>query len=319
MLKRYEGNPILKPNSETGIFNPAAHYKNGKVHLFPRVIDKDEDYISKIGHYISDDGLCFEPASPCLIFCPGKQYDRWGCEDPRVVEIEGVVYFTYVALSKPARQSGGSLAATALLSTKDFRKFQRHGLITPRLSDNKDVVLFPEKINGRYVVLHRPLRWSKQWMDGNNNPRVKIPCFYEELPQKPAIWIAFSEDFKYWFGHKVVMESQEWWEENKIGGGAPPIKTEAGWLINYHGVTPGCYRAGAALLDLEDPSKVIGRTREPILEPVEEYENNIVFPEGNVVINGKLFVYYGAADKCVGLATCSLNVLLEELEKGVVK
>lgn len=330
-LERCKRNPILKPNPKNwweakAIFNPAACLKDGKVHLFPRVVAEYENYISRIGHYVSDDGIHFELAFPGPIVSPEKHYDKWACEDPRVTEIDGVYYFTYVALSKPARQGGGP-PTTALLSTKDFRKFQRHGLITPRLSDNRDTMLFPEKINGYYVMLHRPHRWTKEWFNKNEPIKSKVEagipwpyCRYENLPEKPAIWLAFSRDLKHWADHKVIMESQYWWEEKKIGAGAPPIKTEAGWLIIYHGVAPGCYRAGAALLDLNDPSKVIGRTKEPILEPKEDYEkvgdvNNVVFPEGNVVIDGKIFVYYGAADKYIGLATCSLEVLLEELLK----
>lgn len=327
MLKRYEGNPILKPNPKNwwesaGRFNPGACYKDGKVHLFPRVIGERQDYISRIGHYISKDGgFHFKLAYPGSIFGPGKQYDRWACEDPRVTEINGMFYFTYVALSKPARQGGGP-PTIALLSTKNFRKFNRHGLITPRLSDNRDAVIFPEKIGGKFIMLHRPLRWTKEWMgrDEKDKFRVKIPCSYEELPQKPAIWIAYSYDLKHWFEHKVLMQSREWWEENKIGAGAPPIKTWAGWLIIYHGVASGCYRVGATLLDLKNPSKVIGRTKEPILEPEERYErvghtDNVIFPGGNIVIKGKLLVYYGAADEVIGLATCFLDELLGKLKE----
>lgn len=325
-LERCKENPILRPNSENwweaaAIFNPAASLKGGRVHLFPRVIGEYEDYISRVAHYVSEDGVSFEPAFHGPIFGPAKPYDRWGCEDPRVTEIEGVFYFSYVALSKPVREGGGP-PATALISTKDFRRFRRHGLITPYLSDNKDVVLFPEKIKGKYVMLHRPKRWTKAWMNKNDpdKDRVQTPYPYHALPQKPAIWIAYSFDLARWFDHHIVMESQEWWEEKKIGGGAPPIKTEAGWLIIYHGVSPSGYRAGAALLDLENPSKVIGRTKDPILEPQEGYErmgdvSNVVFPEGALVINEKLFVYYGAADKYVALATCSLKELLENLKE----
>ena len=325
MLQRYKKNPILKPNPKNwwesiAIFNPAVCYKDGKIHLFPRIIGEYKDYISRIGHYISDDGVRFEPVLSEPIFGPKKQYDRWAFEDPRVTEIQGTFYFTYVALSKPVRQGGGP-PATALFSTKDFKKFKRHGLITPRFSNNKDVVLFPEKINGKYAILHRPARWAKEWMDKNESDKskVKIPCSYQNLPQKPGIWLAYSYNLKHWFGHKLVMESQEWWEERKIGAGPPPIKTKAGWLMIYHGVMPGpYYRAGAALLGLKDPSKVIARTKEPILESEQEYEkigdvNNVVFPEGNIVINGKLFVYYGSADKVIGLATCSLDELLNKL------
>lgn len=334
MLQRYKGNPILKPNPKNwweavGIFNPAACLKDGKVHLFPRVIGEYKDYVSRIGHYISEDGFHFELAFPGPIFGPGKQYDRWACEDPRVTQIDGTFYFTYVALSKPPRQGGGP-PATSLISSRDFRRFHRHGLITPRIADNRDVVLFSEKINGKYVMLHRPSRWSKWFFENKKvdkkvKSRVKaqIPwpyCNYDNLPEKPAIWIAYSDDLKHWYNHKVVMESKEWWEEVKIGGGAPPIKTKAGWLIIYHGVSSSGYRAGAALLDLTDPSKVIGRTKEPILEPTEEYEkvgdvNNVVFPEGNVIIGDKLYIYYGSADKYIGVATCRLDDLLNELIK----
>jgi predicted GH43/DUF377 family glycosyl hydrolase len=319
-LERYKGNPILEPKSENceAIFNPGACCCNGEVILLSRIVDEYEKYVSRIGLHRSTDGFNFESAGS--IFGPDKQYDRHGCEDPRITEIDGKFYLTYVGLSKPARQGGGP-PAIALASTEDFRNFQRHGLITKRQDDTRDGVLFPKKINGEFVILTRPFRLSKNEMDENTlrKMRVETPCPYNDLPEKPSIWISYSHNLKDWFGHKVIMESKEWWESEKIGAGAPPVKTPKGWLIIYHSVdAAGVYYIGAALLDYKNPSNVIGRTKEPILKPREWYErtgdkNDVVFPEGNIVKDGTLFVYYGGADKYIGVATCNLKKLLDSL------
>lgn len=162
-LKRYKNNPILEPNEKNwweskAVFNPAAVYKAGMVHLLPRVIGEYEKYISRLGYYVSADGLNFERVIDEPVFKPQEQYERWGCEDPRITELEGELFITYVALSEPARRGGGP-PRTALTSTKDFRSFYRYGVITPLGLDDKDTVLFPEKIKGKYAVLHRPLNW----------------------------------------------------------------------------------------------------------------------------------------------------------------
>jgi len=332
MIEKYKGNPILRPDpkeswARAAVFNPAVCLKDGTIHLFPRGIGEYDHYISRIGHYVSRDGIKFQPLNQGPVLGPGREYDSWGCEDPRATKIGDAYYFTYVAVSQPVKKGGGIPLATALASTKDFKKFKRHGVITPKLSNNKDVVLFPEKIDGAYAMLHRPSWWCKEWFTGSkkalkNKVAAQIPegyKKYKELPDKPSIWIAFSKDLKNWTDHKVVMEPKEKWEEKKIGAGPPPIKTEAGWLIIYHGVSKNkWYRAGAALLDLDDPAKVIARTRYPILEPEEDYERkgdveNVVFPTGSVVIGDELYLYYGAADKYVALATCPLQRLLDLL------
>jgi predicted GH43/DUF377 family glycosyl hydrolase len=182
-----------------------------------------------------------------------------------------------------------------MLSTKDFRTYQKHGCILPDM-DNKDVVLFPEKINGKYVMLHRIF---------------------------PNMWIAYSEDLVNWHDHKVLMHVQpDGWDCDRIGAGAPPIKTEYGWLNFYHGVDhKRNYRLGILLLDLEDPSKVIGRSAHPILSPEKDYEKvglvpNVVFTCGAIPMDGRYFVYYGGADKVIGVATMDLNDLKKvKLEK----
>lgn len=331
-LKRYKQNPILKPLKnnkwESGaVFNCGAAYKDNRIHLLYRAIGEYKDYISRLGYAVSRDGINFERKNK-PIFESVKRYERWACEDPRITEIEDKFYITYVALSKPAHKGGGP-PRTALASTTDFINFKRYGIITPKGADDKDTVLFPEKINGKYVMLHRPHNWTKKevYKEKENlylrleEKIIKWPIEEKPdyFPEKPSIWIAFSKNLKEWFGHKAIMEPQESWESVKVGAGPPPIKTDKGWLLIYHGVGKK-YSAGAALLDLKNPSKVIARTKSPILEPKEDYEifgdvPNVVFPEGAVVIDGELYVYYGAADKVCCLATCKLSELINSLYK----
>ena len=182
------------------------------------------------------------------------------------------------------------------------------GRLTSPILDDRDVILFPEQVDGQYVMLHRP----KQYVGGDYGVKY------------PSIWVKFSDDLLDWEtkeSHLLMTGKEGTWEE-KIGGSTPPILTEDGWLMLYHGVeNGGCgyYRVGAALLDANNPLKVISRTPQPILEPEYEYEtqglyNGCVFPTGNVVVDGVLYVYYGAADMYIGLATCPLNELLDYLK-----
>jgi|Deesub1362A_J573_1020465.scaffolds.fasta_scaffold00098_12 predicted GH43/DUF377 family glycosyl hydrolase len=307
MLVRYKFNPVLKPISKNwweskAVFNPAALYTEGRIHLLYRAIGEYDYYISRIGYAISEDGYVFRRVSTNPVFQPDREYDKWGCEDPRITKIEGEVYMTYVALKKPARQGGGP-PRTALAKTRDFKKFHKIGVITPPGADDRDVVLFPEKIDGSYVMLHRPHNWIGK----------------EYGTAKPSIWIAYSKNLRDWKNHKLLLKPEEKWEEFKVGAGSPPIKTEEGWLLIYHGVdNKKVYRAGIALLDSRNPSIVISRTKKPVLEPREEYEKhgdvqNVVFPEAAVVIDGRLLVYYGAADKYVCVAEADISELLSQL------
>ncbi len=189
--------------------------------------------------------------------------------------------------------------------TQDFQSWIRAGLLTDPLLDDRDVILFPEKIGGKYYMLHRPLDWCGP----------KFGC------QHPAIWISAADDLL-GFRHSQLLAKQEFeWEANKIGANTPPLRTSHGWLTLYHAVGHDkFYRLGALLLDLEDPTRVRYRTRDWIMQPEEAYEidgfyRGCVFPCGKVVIGDTLFVYYGGADKFCGLATCSLQELLDELLK----
>ena len=330
LLQRYEKNPILIPNEANwweskAVFNCAILHYDNKFHMLYRAIGEYERYISRIGYASSTDGYSFARSNQIALE-PTHDYEEYGIEDPRMVEIDNQVYITYVILSAHVTDGAIVEASTALATTTDFLKYTRLGVITTKGSNNKDVVLFPEKMSqqqsssvlslslpsnnidraGKYFFLHRPSSWigSKYGVD------------------KPSIWLGEGNALTNFEKHTLLLKPEEDWEELKIGAGPPPIKTRTGWLVIYHGVSrEKVYRAGAALLDLHDPSKIIGRTKTPILEPKEPYEkfgdvNNVVFPTGACVVdNDKLFVYYGAADKVCCLATTDLNYLLDDILK----
>lgn len=288
MLKRFLNNPILKPKKENDwesklVFNPAAVYENGIFHLLYRAVGEDD--ISRIGYAISADGYeFFRFDKP--VFTPKGVAESKGCEDPRIVRLEDRFYMTYTAFSiKGVR--------VAIASTKNFIQWERLGVVLTDI-ENKDAVLFPEKINGRYVMLHRPM----------------------EPPR--SIWIAYSDNLKNWGDFKKVMEPVSGrWDGIGIGSASPPVKTDKGWLLIYHGIDKeSVYRLGVALLDLEDPSKVIGRYTDPILEPEEEYElrgevREVVFGCGICEVGDKYFIYYGAADKVICGATINKQEILD--------
>jgi predicted GH43/DUF377 family glycosyl hydrolase len=333
LLQRYEKNPILIPNEANwweskAVFNCAILYYENKFHMLYRAIGEYERYISRIGYASSTDGYSFTRNNNIALE-PTQDYEEYGIEDPRMVVIDNQVYITYVILSSYVTDEAIVEASTALATTTDFLKYTRLGVITTKGSDNKDVVLFPEKMSqqqpppssvlslslpsnnmdtaGKYFFLHRPSGWigSKYGVD------------------KPSIWLGEGNALTNFEKHTLLLKPEEDWEELKVGAGPPPIKTKIGWLVIYHGVSrEKVYRAGAAILDLHDPSKIIGRTKTPILEPKEPYEkfgdvNNVVFPTGACVVdNDKLFVYYGAADKVCCLATADLNYLLDHILKS---
>ena len=318
-LVRYAHNPILEANPqrewESGaVFNCGATVgQDGSIYLLYRAISQGytrkpdgagyDNYVSSIGCAVSEDGRHFTRFAHAVIE-PLEEYERFGCEDPRVtrLEIEGDALYliTYTALSTPVFSGDGN--RVALASTEDLHTFHKHGVVIPDLED-KDAVIFPELVGGRIAMLHRVM------------PNIQI-VYFESLEQllnpMKDFWSAYRASLEEF----TVMRGRYEWEAKKIGAGPPPIRTEAGWLLIYHGVDAAhVYRAGAALLDLEEPSRVIARSPYPILEPEEEYEMigdvpNVVFPEGAVVRDGTLYVYYGGADKCCCLATAALDDLL---------
>ena len=294
-LTRFSGNPILKPTKKSdwecgAVFNTAAVFDGKLVHLLYRAICNYDTYISKIGHAVSEDGFSFKRFDQ-PVFEPQEHYERHGCEDPRITQIDGKFYMTYTALSSRAFSGTGN--RVALASTENFRDFKRHGIILPDM-ENKDAVIFPEKVNGKYVMYHRIF---------------------------PDIWIAYSDNLEEWYGFKIVMQPRAGlWDCKKIGAGPPPIKTDRGWLLFYHGVSgvrdDRVYCLGVALFDLDDPSKLIARQEEPIIEPVEKWElegdvPKVVFQCGAIEKDGKYFVYYGGADTVIGVATVDKDEALD--------
>ena len=333
-LLKYKGNPILSPKADSPwenlvTCNPGVIYDNGTFYMLYRAAGDDEDHVIRFGLATSKDGFHFTRMSAEPAFGPSLDGPDSGCvEDPRIVKFGDTFYITYAyrpyapgrywtfphdVVRLPAcdgfapKAWARSLGNTGLAMTKDFRSFRRLGRLTSPVLDDRDVILFPQKVGGRYVMLHRP----KDWV----GPSYGV--------SEPSIWIKFSDDLLAWEDNPstlLLTGRPHSWEE-KIGGSTPPILTDEGWLMLYHGVADGGlaqYSVGALLLKADDPTVVLARTPEPILEPELPYEtsgfyNGCVFPTGNVVADGTLYVYYGAADKYVGVATCKLDELIKYL------
>lgn len=227
---------------------------------------------------------------------PESPDEEYGLEDPRITTIDGLHWITYVTVSRHG-------AATALASTTDFVNFERHGVIFP--PENKDVVLFPRKIGDQYIALHRPTAKTDF-------------C-------RPEIWLARSPDLHHWGNHEPLLSGVSGWEASRIGAGAPPIEFEEGWLVIYHGCGSsgrpgdiGTYCGGALLLDRDDPTHVLRRSREPILRPLAGFERsgfvpNVVFPTALIDRGAALQMFYGSADSCVGIWEISRRDLLAKL------
>lgn len=263
-----------------------------------RTITKGEDanndivYLTTLSHLRiarSKDGIHFVlDDAPSIM--PNADEESWGMEDPRITQIGDVYYINYTAVSPIG-------AATSLISTRDFVSFERHGIIF--LPENKDVTIFPEKIHGKYYCFNRP------------------------VPKgigTPDIWISESEDLLHWGKYRHFYGVTDGWENGRTGGGAPPIKTDKGWIKIYHAADKkNRYCLGAFLLDLDDPKKIIAKSKVPLLEPDMPYEmegffDQVVFTCGAIKENDRILIYYGAADACICMAEITLNDLYLHLE-----
>jgi predicted GH43/DUF377 family glycosyl hydrolase len=290
-LKRLSAKPVLSPRKENtweagAVFNCAAIMDGGLIHLIYRATDITSNgsqgrYINSLGYATSHDGLTFERWDQPILTNEVEQELR-GPEDPRVVELDGTFYMMYTGY-------GGRFEGDyriCLASSPDLTHWTRLGVVLDE--PNKDAVLFPERIGGRYAMLHR---------------------------RPPHIWLAYSDDLEHWSSHVPILEAlpPSAWECVKIGAAGPPIKTPGGWLLIYHGVSAEYrYCLGAAMLDLEDPSRVLARQASPILEPELDWEltghvPNVVFSCGQVIMDDELYVYYGGADTVIGVAAISMN------------
>jgi len=261
----------------------------------PRIIQyRGRQYLTTLSHLrlvCSNDGIHFhEPEGYAPIFGEGSQ-ETFGIEDCRVTSMEDGYHLSY---TKVAPEGVG----VGYMYTKDWKKFERRGMIFP--PHNKDCTIFGEKINGKYYALHRP---SSPELGGN------------------YIWLAESPDLRHWGNHTCIATTREnSWDSARLGAGAEPIKTSEGWLAIYHGATDDHrYCLGALLLDLNDPSKIIARSTQPIMEPLADYEKtgffgNVVFTNGHLLEGDKLSIYYGASDEVICQTEFRISEILASLK-----
>jgi len=296
IVKRFKKNPILTaddiPYPVATVHNAGVcKYQDKYMMIFRSHLNNGR---SILGLAESLDGFNFKVSKePFMI--PASDgvfgiYEAYGVEDPRITFIDGEYLITYSAYSRFGVRIG-------LAKTTDFKKIERLSLITE--ADYRNVVIFPEKFNNLYARLDRPHSEICPW----------------------SIWISFSPDLRFWGESKLIMKPVQYhWDEMKIGPGAPPFKTEKGWLSIYHGVFPtmdGCvYRLGVALHDLKDPSRIIGVGDNWILQPEEVYEitgyvHNVVFSCGAVPEpDGTVKIYWGGADKVMCVGTAEIEALV---------
>lgn len=334
---RSEG--IILERSENGfdnqaVLNPACIESGGVTHMFYRAVRKG-DMVSSIGYCRLEGNQAVQRSDKPVLF-PEHDYEKRGVEDPRIVFLDGVYYLFYTAYD-------GKNALFAYATSADLVHFTKHGVISPRITYaeaarlfglsktpmmeryfffdsyirdrqgddillwEKDAFIFPGKFNNRFALVHRVL---------------------------PGIQVTYFDDFKeltddYWrthlknLGDHVLLDPEYRFESRNIGGGCPPIETQDGWLMIYHAVEDSrrgkIYHAAAALLDLANPRKVIGRLKKPLFSPVEPWEkqgdvNNVVFPTGAVVKEGRLYLYYGAADKLIAAKSIDLEEIVGALK-----
>ena len=300
LLTRHPASPILLPDPTSdwecyNVFNPSVIYHDGLFHMHYRA--QGLDWVSRIGYAVSEDGVHWNRLrSPVLEPVDGS--DSRGVEDPRVTEIDGTFYMTYTAYGREFHGDGepthlGGFILPMVARSHNLITWERLGSIV-RGEDNKDHVLFPRKLGGRYAALHR---------------------------RRPDVWLAYSDDLLTWREEDMTPifgpRTDNAWDSQKVGANGVPVETEQGWLMLYHGADEeNVYRFGVCLLDLDDPSRVLRRPCEPIFWPEELWElrgdvPNVVFSCANPVVEGTVHVYYGGGDHVIGLATCRLDELFD--------
>ncbi|MFH1889243.1 MAG: pesticidal protein Cry7Aa [Candidatus Omnitrophota bacterium] len=318
------------------VLNPACVDIDGITHMFYRGVRKG-DMRSSIGYcQLSGDKVIKRLSEPVLF--PEYDYENCGLEDPRIVYFEGVYYIFYTVYD-------GKNALFAYATSSDLTSFVKHGIISPRITYaeagrifgfskskirekyfvfesyikdrqgddillwEKDAFIFPKKIKNRFALIHRIL------------PGIQVIYFDDFKDLTDDYWREYLKDL----GSHIILESDYRFESRNVGGGCPPIETEYGWLLIYHAVEDSrrgrIYHAAAALLDYDEPTKVIGRMKRPLFSPKEEWEklgdvNNVVFPTGSIIRDGRLYIYYGAADKRIAAKSVDMAELLKELKSS---
>lgn len=320
-------------------FNPAVIQVENYIHVFYRAV-RNNNY-STIGHCILNGPVTIHERKIKPVLFPEKTFESQGCEDPRITKIEDVYYITYSAYDKI--NVFGTYATSS-----DLKTFTKHNIITPKITYreykyliecctglsekymyhyklfkdhglgkelaeklyvwDKNIVLFPKKINGKFALLHRIY------------PGIQIVYFNDFSDLTVTFWKNYMMNLE----SHIVMDPKFPHESSHIGGGCPPIETEKGWLLIYHSaeVTANgfIYHASAALLDLKKPQKELARLNYPLISPSKSWEkegvvNNVIFPSGAVIIEDTLYIYYGAADSRIAVASLKINELLTELLK----
>lgn len=334
-------------------FNPGVIRVGTRTHLFERAAGCLRPFRCAIGAWVSEDGVLFRPASPDPVLTPAQCGSEHGSvQDPRVVELDGRYVMTFawrpfawsshptgvgvpeshetdfpgVLRAPPAPPGVGSgnvaggrpdnYTRSGIAVSTDLLHWDVLGLVTPADIDDRDVILFPRRIGGRYALLRRPLSYV--------GPRHGTPG--------PSIWISFSEDLLHWSEPELVAKPEHPWEDNRIGGSTPPLETEAGWLVFHHGVQTlradtktVVYRLGAMLLDRDDPRRVLARCPHFLMEPEAYYERfglyipNVIFPTGLTVVDGVIHLYYGVCDTAIALARAPLRDVLDEVLRHPVR
>ena len=316
-----------------GVLNPAVIQEGDTVHVFYRAVRKGNH--STIGYCRLNGPLEISERKTTPVFMPGADHELQGVEDPRIVKIDDTYFLTYTAYD-------GANAIGSLATSTDLLNFQRKGIIVPQIThqaflditasahisrkynrfhnlhdahdviqknillSDKNLMFFPRKINGKFYFLHRI------------RPDIQIASVdtIEELNKD--YWLNYLEHFD----EHILMAAKYAHEISYIGGGCPPIETKVGWLMIYHGVhdtTEGyVYSACAALLDLKEPEKELARLPYPLFKPELDWElegevNNVVFPTGTAIFGDRLYIYYGAADTCIAVASVGLAELISEL------
>jgi predicted GH43/DUF377 family glycosyl hydrolase len=332
-IVRNSQNPIVVPGildwRRVATFNPGVIETNGKFYMYERAAGSLRPFQTSIGLLESEDGINFRLVKDEPIFTAEMLgYPGGSVEDARVVKIDDVFYMCYAlqpykfdcwptGVAVPSyyphaewaeNEAEPMITQSGIAVSHDGVHFEHLCYTTPKEIDDRDNALFPEKINGKFALLRRPMEYVGA----------------EYGTDVPGMWISYSEDLLTWSKPELVAVAENSaWEGSKIGAAATPLRTDHGWLVLYHGVDANSiYRVGAMLLDLENPAKVVARTQKPIMEPEEYYEKfglvipNVVFPTANLIIDDQLYIYYGCCDTSIGLATVALDELLDIILRG---
>jgi predicted GH43/DUF377 family glycosyl hydrolase len=348
-IERHPANPIVRPGGLAWrlavTFNPAVlRDDDGRFYLYERTAGSLRPFHCHIGLQVSDDGVRFSQVGDQPVFTPAMAGSEHGSvQDPRIVKIDGRYLMTYAfrPFAWASHPTGVGVPEShqvdypgfsgrpeenqtrSGVAVSDDRVHWRHEAWVSGMDiDDRNVILFPEKLTDpatgepAYAVLRRPQAFVAT--DTSHGA-------------PPNICLSYSADLERWSEPRPIIAPAFAWESNRIGGSTPPVRTEAGWLVLYHGVEtvdPAikrvCYRMGAAMLDGEDPTKLIARCPEPLLEPTEYYEKcgcyipNVVFPTAAVPVGEELYIYYGCCDTAIGLATVKLGALVEHVMRHPV-